>query len=84
MPDKGIARIVGREVFGLAVRLTGLWVGYISGFTLVVDITSSGLRHGEVIVMSLIGLAAGFALVLQADRLCRMSYSRGDTDAVSH
>ncbi len=80
MPDKGISRVVGRELFGLAVRLTGLWVGYISGFALVVQITSDFISDST-IVSPILGLAIGVALVWKADLLCRMSYGAVVEDA---
>jgi hypothetical protein len=81
MSDKGIARAVGREVFGLAVRLTGLWVGYISGFSLVVN-TVSQFTQTSVVLTSLVGLGVGVGLIVAADRLCSISYGRSEADVM--
>jgi hypothetical protein len=73
MPDKGLVRCIAREVFGLSVRLLGLYVGYLSGFAFVVDVFGE-YRHASIIVSSIAGLVTGVLLVGKAEGLCNWSY----------
>ena len=78
MSDKGILRDVGREAFGLAVRLLGLWVAYIAGYSLVREMTS-GFHSGRDVASAVLGLVIGCGLICQADKLCRLSYGARDS-----
>ena len=80
MADKGLVRFIARESFGLAVRLLGLYVGYLSGSSLVNDLFGD-TRHASVIASSIIGLVVAVALLRKADGLCHFSYRTMDPDA---
>ena len=73
MADKGLSRVIAREVFGLAVRVLALYVGYISGFALVVDLFGD-YRHGAIIASSIVGLVIAFLLLRKADWLRDFAY----------
>ena len=66
MADKGLSRIVAREVFGLAVRVLGLYVGFISGYALIVDLFGD-YRHASVIASSIAGLIIAVLLIKKGD-----------------
>lgn len=78
MPDKGISRVVAREIFGLSVRLLGLsltvWAGYLATTMMVAD-------AGRLVLVNLIGVAAGVWLLLKAEVVCRFTYGPPATDA---
>jgi len=82
MADKGLVRCIARESFGLAVRLLGLYVGYISGFAFVVDVFGDS-RHASIIVSSIAGLVTGVLLVRKAEWLCEWSYGRASPDSAA-
>jgi len=78
MPDKGISRVVAREIFGLSVRLLGLslavWAGYLA-------ITMMTADAGRLVLVNLIGVAAGVWLLLKAEIVCRYTYGPSGSDA---
>ena len=78
MPDKGISRVVAREIFGLSVRLLGLglavWAGYFAITMMVAD-------EGRLVLVNLIGVAAGVGLLLKAELVCHYTYGPAASDA---
>jgi hypothetical protein len=78
MSDNSISRTVGREVFGLIVRLLSLWLLGVSGimfFTLL-----GPLSNGPMMLASFLGLCVGIWLFFRADFVCRLTYGRTEPD----
>jgi hypothetical protein len=78
MPDKGISRVVAREFFGLSVRLLGLglavWAGYLAITMMLAD-------EGRLVLVNLIGVAAGVWLLLKAELVVHFTYGPPASDA---
>ena len=72
MPDKGIARVVARELFGLCVRLTG-WA-MVASFLFI--IVAGGARFENDGGFAFVGMLVGLLVIWKAEWMCRLGYGR--------